>query len=35
MRTSELFWKLFATTGSVNAYLVYRRLHPTAAPSAG
>jgi hypothetical protein len=27
MRTSELFWKLFATTGSVNAYLVYRRLH--------
>lgn len=29
MRTSELFWKLFATTGSVNAYLVYRRLHAT------
>jgi hypothetical protein len=30
MRTSELFWKLFATTGSINAYLIYRRLHPTA-----
>ena len=29
MRTSELFWKLFATTGSINAYLVYRRLNPT------
>jgi hypothetical protein len=35
MRTSELFWKLFATTGSVNAYLVYRRLNPTAVSSAG
>jgi hypothetical protein len=34
MRTSELYWKLFATTGSVNAYLVYRRLNP-AAVSAG
>jgi hypothetical protein len=31
MRTSELFWKLFAATGSINAYLVYRRLNPTAA----
>lgn len=31
MRTSELFWKLFATTGSVNAYLIYRKLNPTAA----
>jgi hypothetical protein len=29
MRTSELFWKLFSTTGSINAYLVYRRLNPT------
>jgi hypothetical protein len=30
MRTSELFCKLFATTGSINAYLVYRRLNPGA-----
>lgn len=30
MRTSDVFWKLFATTGSINAYLIYRRLHPTA-----
>jgi hypothetical protein len=29
MRTSELFWKLFATTGSINAYLVYRKLNVT------
>ena len=35
MRTSELFWKLFATTGSVNAYLVYRKLNPSAAAAAG
>jgi hypothetical protein len=35
MRTSELFWKLFSTTGSVNAYLVYRRLNPTASANAG
>jgi hypothetical protein len=35
MRTSELFWKLFASTGSVNAYLVYRKLNPSAVASAG
>jgi len=32
MRTSEIFWKLFATTGSISAYLMYRHLHPTPAP---
>lgn len=34
MRTAELFWKLFSSTGSVNAYLVYRKLNPTAVSSA-
>jgi hypothetical protein len=29
MRTSEVFWKLFATTGNVRAYLMYRHLHPS------
>jgi len=29
MRTSEVFWKLFATTGSVRAYLMYRHLNPS------
>ena len=33
MRTSEIFWKLFATTGSVNAYIMYRTLNPTPAAS--
>jgi len=33
MATSDLFWKLFATTGSINAYLVYRQLHPSPAPT--
>ncbi|MGD0475780.1 MAG: YqzL family protein [Candidatus Velthaea sp.] len=28
MRTSEIFWKLFASTGSINAYIMYRHLHP-------
>ncbi|MGH7684540.1 MAG: YqzL family protein [Vulcanimicrobiaceae bacterium] len=28
LRTSEFFWKLFANTGSVNAYLMYRKLNP-------
>jgi len=28
MRTSEFFWSLFSTTGSVKAYIQYRRLHP-------
>ncbi|WP_317995427.1 YqzL family protein [Vulcanimicrobium alpinum] len=31
MRTSEIFWKLFANTGSISAYLMYRHLHPTTA----
>ncbi|MBV8489010.1 MAG: YqzL family protein [Candidatus Eremiobacteraeota bacterium] len=26
--TSNFFWKLFSQTGSIDAYLVYRRLHP-------
>lgn len=29
MRTSEIFWKLFANTGSISAYLMYRQLHPS------
>jgi hypothetical protein len=33
MASSEFFWKIFATTGSVNAYLIYRTLHPTPAPT--
>ena len=28
MAPSELFWKLFAQTGSISAYLAYRRMHP-------
>jgi len=28
MRTSEIFWKLFASTGSINAYIMYRHLNP-------
>ncbi len=28
MATSDLFWKLFAQTGSISAYLAYRRIHP-------
>gem|GEM_PF-506457 len=31
MRTSEVFWKLFSTTGSISAYLMYRHLHPAPA----
>jgi hypothetical protein len=26
MATSDLFWKLFAQTGSISAYLAYRRI---------
>lgn len=33
MATSDFFWKLFKTTGSINAYLIYRHLHPAASPS--
>jgi hypothetical protein len=29
MATSELFWKLFSHTGSINAYLAYRQMHAT------
>ncbi len=32
MATSYLFWRLFAQTGSIDAYLAYRRLN--AAPGA-
>jgi len=31
MRTSDVFWKLFSTTGSISAYLMYRQLHPSPA----
>ena len=31
MHTSELFWKLFANTGSISAYLMYRHLYPPVA----
>lgn len=27
--TSEFFWHLFSTTGSISAYLMYRQLHPS------
>jgi len=33
MRTAEIFWKLFANTGSINAYIMYRHLNPGPAPS--
>ncbi len=26
--TATFFWKLFAQTGSIDAYLAYRHLHP-------
>jgi hypothetical protein len=29
MRTAEFFWKLFATTGSISAYIMYRQLNPS------
>jgi hypothetical protein len=31
--TSNFFWKLFAQTGSIDAYLAYRRLHPATSPT--
>jgi len=31
MRTTDLFWKLFTSTGSINAYLMYRHLNPGSA----
>ncbi|MCL5258213.1 MAG: YqzL family protein [Firmicutes bacterium] len=33
MATSEFFWTIFANTGSINAYLIYRHLHPTPVPT--
>lgn len=33
MQTSEIFWRLFKRTGSINAYLMYRQLHPSPATS--
>jgi len=26
VRVAELFWRLFQITGSINAYLIYKRL---------
>ncbi|MGB8521245.1 MAG: YqzL family protein [Candidatus Tumulicola sp.] len=31
--TATFFWKLFAQTGSIDAYLAYRNLHPASHPS--
>ncbi|HVA38062.1 MAG: YqzL family protein [bacterium] len=31
MLTSEFFWKIFKTTGSINAYLLYKQLAPARA----
>ncbi|HYL26472.1 MAG TPA: YqzL family protein [Candidatus Nitrosotalea sp.] len=33
MATSNLFWRLFAQTGSIDAYLAYRRLHAAPSPT--
>ncbi|MBV8244978.1 MAG: YqzL family protein [Candidatus Eremiobacteraeota bacterium] len=33
MATSDFFWKIFKTTGSISAYLIYRQLHPTPSPT--
>ncbi|HUY41352.1 MAG TPA: YqzL family protein [Candidatus Dormibacteraeota bacterium] len=33
MATCDFFWKLFAQTGSINAYLAYRRTHAAPSPS--
>jgi hypothetical protein len=30
MATSDVFWKLFAQTGSISAYLAYRKISPVA-----
>ncbi|MGR4063934.1 MAG: YqzL family protein [Vulcanimicrobiaceae bacterium] len=32
MATTDFFWKLFAQTGSINAYLAYRRVPPSPSP---
>ncbi len=33
MATSNFFWKLFAQTGSIDAYLAYRRIHAAPSPT--
>ncbi|MBV9102230.1 MAG: YqzL family protein [Candidatus Eremiobacteraeota bacterium] len=33
MLTPDFFWKLFTSTGSISAYLMYRRLHASPAGS--
>jgi hypothetical protein len=33
MRTNDRFWKLFTSTGSIYAYLMYRQVNQTAASS--
>jgi hypothetical protein len=33
MRTNDRLWKLFATTGSIYAYLWYRQVNQTQATS--
>jgi YqzL-like protein len=33
MATSNFFWKLFAQTGSIDAYLAYRNLHAPPSPA--
>ncbi len=33
MATSDFFWRLFKTTGSINAYIIYRHLNPTGSAS--
>jgi hypothetical protein len=33
MRTNERFWKLFTSTGSIYAYLIYRQSNPAPASS--
>jgi hypothetical protein len=31
MLTPDFFWNLFTSTGSISAYLMYRRLYPAPA----
>ncbi|MBD5634630.1 MAG: YqzL family protein [Candidatus Eremiobacteraeota bacterium] len=33
MRTHDRFWKLFANTGSIYAYLIYRQVNQAPASS--
>jgi hypothetical protein len=33
MQTSDMFWKMFKRTGSISAYILYRRLNPAPAVS--